>query len=137
MYYFGIFDLVAKAPILNMIQLNGENGCPTCLHPGVWDSSRYYLPDTKYPTRINSSVVQAASDAEKDGKVVLGIKGKSVLQVSLILLMMYLLITCTACWMGLWNGLWSAGVVLIMGAHTILKDISRKLTSPAPTTSTS
>ena len=76
---FGIFDLVAKAPILNMMQFNGANGCPTCLHPGVWDSSRYYLPDTKYPTRTNSSVIKAASDAIKDGKVVQGIKGRSVL----------------------------------------------------------
>ena len=61
------------------MQFNGANGCPTCLLPGVWNSSRYYLPDTKYPTRTNSSVIKAASDAEKDGKVVLGIKGKSVL----------------------------------------------------------
>ena len=50
-----------------------------CLHPGVWDSSRYYLPDnylpdTKYPTRTNCSVIKGASDAGKDGKVVRGIK---------------------------------------------------------------
>ncbi len=30
---FGVFDLVAKAPILNMNQFNGKNGCPSCLHP--------------------------------------------------------------------------------------------------------
>ena len=43
---FGLFDLVAKAPILNMHQFNGEYGCPSCLHPGVHTSSRYYLPGT-------------------------------------------------------------------------------------------
>ena len=33
------------------------------------------------------------------------------------------------CWKGLCNGLWSSGVVLlILDAHTILVDISRKLT---------
>ena len=76
---FGIFDLVAKAPILNMMQFNGQNGCPTCLHPGVWDSSRYYLPDTTYPARTNDSVIEAANDAETNGKVMHGIKGRSVL----------------------------------------------------------
>ena len=54
-----------------MMQFNGANGCPTCL--------RYYLPDTKYPTRTNSCVIKAASNVEEDGKVVQGIKGKSVL----------------------------------------------------------
>ena len=72
---FGIFDLVAKAPILNMNQFNGVNGCPTCLHPGVWTVSRYYLPDFSYPLRTNTSVKKS----ERDGKVVDGIKGKSVL----------------------------------------------------------
>ena len=56
------------------MQFNGANGCPTCLSPGVWDSSRYYLPDAKYPTRTNSSINKAASDASS--KVVHGIKGK-------------------------------------------------------------
>ena len=35
----GIFDLVAKAPILNMTQFNGVNGCQTCLR--IWISSRF------------------------------------------------------------------------------------------------
>ena len=42
---FSIFDLIAKAPILNMKQFNGEYGCPTCLHPGKRDCrTRIYLP---------------------------------------------------------------------------------------------
>ena len=75
----GIFDLVAKAPILNMNQFNGVNGCSTCLHPGKWISSRYYLPDQQYSLRKNESVEKAALDAEREKKVVDGIKGKSVL----------------------------------------------------------
>ena len=30
-----VFDLVAKAPALNMKQFNGYNGCPTCM-PSPW-----------------------------------------------------------------------------------------------------
>ena len=30
---FGVFDLIAKASVLNMKQFNGSYGCPTCLHP--------------------------------------------------------------------------------------------------------
>ncbi len=75
----GIFDLVAKAPILNMNQFNGVNGCPTCLHPGLWISSRYYLPGTEYPLRTAQSIHEASERAERENKIVQGIKGKSVL----------------------------------------------------------
>ena len=62
---FGSFDLVAKAPILNMHQFNGEYGCPSCLHPGVHTSSRYYLPGTEYPLRTNDNNMQNATEAEE------------------------------------------------------------------------
>lgn len=75
----GIFDLVAKAPILNMNQFNGVNGCPTCLHPGTWIASRYYLPGCDYPLRTNDSVLKSAENAEQTKRVDAGIKGKSVL----------------------------------------------------------
>ena len=75
----GIFDLVAKAPILNMTQFNGKNGCPTCLHPGTWISSRYYLPGQEYALRTDQLVHEAARDAERNKVVVEGIKGRSVL----------------------------------------------------------
>ena len=26
---FGVLDLIAKAPVLNMVQFNGANGCPS------------------------------------------------------------------------------------------------------------
>ena len=32
---FGVFDMIAKASVLNMKQFNGRYGCPNCLHPGV------------------------------------------------------------------------------------------------------
>ena len=43
----GIFDLIAKAPIVNMKQFNGEYGCLTCTHPGTYihPRSRVYLPN--------------------------------------------------------------------------------------------
>ena len=75
----GIFNLVAKAPILNMNQFNGANGCSTCLHPGKWISSCYYLPDRQYSLRKNECVEKAALVAEREKKVVDGIKRKSVL----------------------------------------------------------
>ena len=46
---FGVFDLITKAPVLNMVQFNGANGCPVCVHPGVWNATRLYLPGTEYP----------------------------------------------------------------------------------------
>ena len=71
--------MVAKAPILNMNQFNGANGCPTCLHPGTWTVSRYYLPGQEYSLRTNQSIVEAAANAESRKVVIDGIKGRSVL----------------------------------------------------------
>lgn len=76
---FGSFDLIAKAPVLNMHQFNGLYGCPTCLHPGEWIGSRYYLPHSTYASRTNDSVMKAAIKAETEHTIVDGIKGKSVL----------------------------------------------------------
>jgi hypothetical protein len=76
---FGVFDLVAKAPVLNMHQFNGKNGCPACLHPGSWNGSRYYLPGVSYDLRTNHSVKKAGKKALQLDSVVDGIKGKSVL----------------------------------------------------------
>ena len=76
---FGVFDLVAEAPALNMHQFNGSNGCPTCLHPGeICGRTRVYLPRT-YPLRTHDSMVLAARETEKQNKVIDGIKGKSAL----------------------------------------------------------
>lgn len=76
---FGVFDLVAKAPVLNMHQFNGYNGCPTCLHPGEsCGGILVYLPGT-YPLRTHDSIKLAGREAEQSKTVVNGIKGKSVL----------------------------------------------------------
>ena len=77
---FGVFDLIARAPAMNMKQHNGYNGCPTCLHPGVTQHHTHvYLPGTHYPQRTHNSIVQAGIQAERDGEAVDGIKGKSPL----------------------------------------------------------
>ena len=77
---FGVFDLIARAPAMNMKQHNGYNGCPTCLHPGETKRhTRVYLPGTDYPLRTHNSIVQAGIQAKRDGEAVEGIKGKSPL----------------------------------------------------------
>ena len=76
---FGVLDLIAKAPVLNMVQFNGANGCPVCVHPGVWDSTRLYLPGTEYPLRIHASMRHDAAEAQRENNKVNGIKGPSAL----------------------------------------------------------
>ena len=82
-----VFDLVAKAPILNMKQFNGMYGCLVCTHPGttVSRSTRVYLPNIDPPpiARTHASVMQAATEAEAGNITVRGIKGISVLAFSL------------------------------------------------------
>ena len=83
----GIFDLVAKAPIVNMIQFNGKYGCLACTHPGSHHlrSRHVYLPNSEPLTaaRTHAGVMKAAQEAERSGVPVLGIKGTSVLADSL------------------------------------------------------
>ena len=82
-YYlqFGVFDPITKAPAINMKQHNGVSGCPTCLHTGETKHyTRVYLPGTDYLERTHHSIVQAGREAERDGKAVDGIKGKSPLR---------------------------------------------------------
>ena len=117
---------------------NGANVCPTCLHPGVWDSSRYYLPDTKYPTRTNSSVIKAASDAEEDGKVVLSIKGGSDLTGIIIDLVddvpidyMHCVLEGVVKWlMEHWYGSSNHGCPYYIGRH--IKEIDSRLLQQRP-----
>ena len=75
---FGVFDLIAKAPMLNMVQFNGKYGCPSCLHPGKWINTRVYPPGTNYPLRTVASIEAAAVTATEHAPVE-GIKGHSVL----------------------------------------------------------
>ncbi len=75
-----MFDLVAKAPILNMKQFNGVNGCPSCAHPGKRIGHvQTYPPGKIYAIRTTDSIIAASIEAENYGIVVRGIKGKTVL----------------------------------------------------------
>ena len=76
---FGIFDLIAKAPMLNMNQFNGAYGCPTCLHPGMSSSpgARVYLPGTIYPIRSLLDIRNAIAESKEQGNTIRGIKGVS------------------------------------------------------------
>lgn len=78
---FGVFDLPAKAAVLNAKQFNGEYGCSVCLHPGkrLPNNARVYLPDTMYPERTHAEVKAAAVEAESTRSSVEGILGKSPL----------------------------------------------------------
>lgn len=40
----GVFDLIAKAPMMNMVQFNGMYGCASCLHPGITPEFTYLIP---------------------------------------------------------------------------------------------
>ena len=78
---FGVFDTIAKAPVMNMKQFNGKYGCPTCLNPGTRQHTctQVYLPGNEYPTRSNTSIHRDADEAEWSGTAVNGIKGRSKL----------------------------------------------------------
>lgn len=78
---FGVFDLIARAPAMNMKQHNGFMGCPTCVHPGeTKQRTRVYLPGTDYPLRTHSSIVSDGIEAQEIGEAVNGIKGRSSLE---------------------------------------------------------
>ena len=63
---FGLFDLVAKAPVLNMKQFNGQYGCPTCLHPGeiLGRGARIYPPMQTYPLRTSNCIERAIATVQ-------------------------------------------------------------------------
>ena len=77
----GIFYLVAKAPVVNMIQFNCQHGCLTCTHPGssYICSRRIYHPSIVSMSRTHKIVMDAAQQAQRSGVRVHGIKGISVL----------------------------------------------------------
>ena len=77
---FGVFDLIAKAPVLNFKQFNGKFGCSVCYHPGLRlpNGARIYLPYS-YPERTHAEVINAANEAERDKCAVKGILGTSPL----------------------------------------------------------
>lgn len=72
-YKFKVFlthcsaDLPAKASIMNMIQYNGYDACPLCLHPGKLipnekksgSTVRYNFPHNVYGMRSTSETLEA------------------------------------------------------------------------------
>ena len=74
-----VFDLVAKAPALNMKQFNGYYGCSACLHPGMYSGRCMTYPPDPYPQRTHTSVLADGQRAESSNTVVNGIFGTSIL----------------------------------------------------------
>ena len=69
---FCVFDLVAKAAVLNIKQFNGSYGCPTCLHPGEHHGIQVYPPGKEYSTRTCRGVAKAIRKGKALGTVVEG-----------------------------------------------------------------
>ena len=63
----GIFDTVAKAPVMGMKQFNGICGCPVCLHPGkrLSNNSRIYLPNEEHVRRTHEEMCDIAIEVER------------------------------------------------------------------------
>ncbi len=78
---YGVFDMIAKAPILNMNQFNGKYGCPSCFHPGKnFERTQTYPPSTlNYPLRTTTLIQSDGKKADKDGTIINGIKGSTIL----------------------------------------------------------
>lgn len=76
----GIFDLPAKAAVLCMKQFNGEYGCAVCIHPGqrLANGARIYLPK-KHTEWTHQGMINAATVAQQDNRVVEAVKAKSPL----------------------------------------------------------
>ena len=66
----GIFNLPAKAAVLNAKQFNGKHGCSVWVHPGqrLPNNARIYPPQ-KYMERTHYDVMRSAVTAEREGKV--------------------------------------------------------------------
>ena len=74
-----VFDLPAKAAVLNCKQFNGNYGCSVCLNPGFQQGRcRVYLP-RKYCMRTHKSIVSSSQKAIQDGRPHKGVKGISPL----------------------------------------------------------
>jgi hypothetical protein len=78
-------DSVARAPLQNIKQFNGEHGCSFCLHKGViaakGDGHTRVYPFEEQLTvlRTHESMVANAEQAVISGEAIYGVKGPSVL----------------------------------------------------------
>lgn len=76
-----VFDLPAKAAVLNTIQFNGYCGCIYCKDKGenVSAHQHVYLPMASHELRTEKEMIQWANEAKARGKPVYGVKGLSIL----------------------------------------------------------
>jgi len=78
-------DSVARSPLQNIKQFNGEYGCAFCLHPGNVVSrgqgtTRVYVEMCPKPCeRVQSKMLEYAVEAYEEKKCVFGVKGPSIL----------------------------------------------------------
>ena len=77
----GIFDLPAKAMVLNTVQFNGNFGCNYCIDRGINinPGQHVYPPDDSHTLRSGLNMKEWANQAESTGEHVFGVKGNSVL----------------------------------------------------------
>ena len=76
----GVFDLPAKAAIMNTVQFNGYYGCSYCKDKGTHINRRHiYLPDEPHEARTEFDMSRWASEAKGSTEPVFGVKGVSVL----------------------------------------------------------
>lgn len=75
-----VFDLPARAMVLNMTQWNGNYGCTYCLDTGTQVSHvRIYLPNDEHRPREEKEVLKCAKEASNTVTPVFGVKGYLVL----------------------------------------------------------
>ena len=75
-----VFDLPARALVLNIKQFNGYYGCPMCLDKGIHKNNRHlYLPGDSHVSRTMQMMLQYAAEALKKGVAIFEVKGPSIL----------------------------------------------------------
>lgn len=75
-----VFDLPAKAIATNFLQYNGYYSCTYCLDKGYHRRNVHiFPPGENHTARSKASIDNNASEAEKNGHRVYGVKGKSIL----------------------------------------------------------
>lgn len=84
----GVFDLVAKAPILNMVQYNGRYGCGYCYHPGeslnrlIRYTQLNYKPEYRTHGEVTAAmekILQNGNNGSRKNQYIKGVKGISPL----------------------------------------------------------
>jgi hypothetical protein len=75
-----VFDLPAKALATNFVQFNGYYSCTYCLDKGDRRGNTHiFPPGENHTARSKACIDNHATEAERKGRTVYGVKGKSVL----------------------------------------------------------